>query len=147
VGEHEGGIVDASECASGRRWVGGDEESPLMHPGRDCDGCHAQEDEGPRFHVAGTVYAQVHEPDDCLGLEGVTVEITDASGRELTLLTNSAGNFYLEAEQTAVDFPISASVSRGEHTIAMTAMQTTGRCATCHTEMGANMAPGRIIVP
>jgi hypothetical protein len=148
--EDEGGQiveVSTSECASGRKWVGGDEESPLMHPGRDCDGCHADEDEGPRFHVGGTVYSQIREPDDCLGVEGVTVEITDAMMREFSLVSNEAGNFYLEVEEAQVEFPISVRAIRADRSIAMTAMQTTGRCATCHTQMGANMAPGRIIVP
>jgi hypothetical protein len=118
-----------------------------MHPGRDCDGCHAEDGEGPRLHIGGTVYAQISEPDDCLGMEGVTIEIADASGQTFSLVTNRAGNFYLEAEEATVTFPISARAIHGDRSIGMVAMQTTGRCATCHTPMGANMAPGRIIVP
>lgn len=65
-----------------------------MHPGLECIGCHQREGEGPRFDIAGTVYPTAHEPDDCNGTgSGITVVITDSTGRQLSLQTTAVGNF------------------------------------------------------
>lgn len=138
--------VPVSECASGKKWSGGNAESPLMHPGRDCDGCHRSEGEGPRFAVAGTVYSLPDEPDDCFGVEGVDVEITDATGKVWLLETNEAGNFYLSAS-AGIEAPYMARVLDGDLERVMATAQTDGQCATCHTQTGANNAPGRVLAP
>lgn len=138
--------VDPAECASGMKWTGGDSESPLMHPGGDCIGCHAS-GEGPTFAVAGTVYDSSNEPLDCFGVAGATVEITDAANQVFTLTTNDAGNFFLRARDADVAMPIHAVVKYNGNEHAMSAAQSTGACNTCHTEQGANGAPGRILIP
>jgi hypothetical protein len=46
-----------------------------------------------------------------------------------------------------VMFPYSAKVSYMGRERAMAAMQTTGDCNSCHTQGGANSAPGRILLP
>jgi len=58
-------------------------------PGEDCLGCHRE------FTAAGTVYGA----DASQGLAGVTVRIDGTRQQNVTLTTNSAGNFY-----TTVDF-------------------------------------------
>jgi len=143
--DDEGGAVADARCASGLRWAGGDSESPLMHPGADCIGCHAS-GEGPRFVVAGTVQATFDEPTDCYGVAGVTVAISDAAGETRSVLTNEAGNFFIEA-RAALVMPIQARITFDGRERLMTAAQLTGACATCHTSSGANGAPGRIVVP
>lgn len=139
--------VSSEQCNAGLRWVGGDEESTRMHPGGDCIGCHASRGEGPRYLVAGTVFEMLDEPDDCFGLEGVTVEITDAEGRTWSLPTNDAGNFFLAAQDGPVAMPYRAALVAEGVRAEMATPQSTGSCATCHTATGAQGAPGRIIAP
>ena len=113
-----------------------------MHPGQACIKCHTKK--GPKFSIAGTVYPTAHEPDDCYGLGSSTVVITDATGKVLTLKSNSAGNFY---SQTAIKMPYTAKVIVGTKERAMKDSQTNGDCNSCHTVTGAEKAPGRIMAP
>ncbi|MBS1121535.1 MAG: hypothetical protein H6Q90_3763 [Deltaproteobacteria bacterium] len=142
-GEEGGGAVASDLCVSGLRWAGGNAESPSMHPGSDCIGCHAA-GEGPRFVIAGTVHGSFTEPADCYGVPGVAVTITDATGQTLNLMTNDAGNFYSPAAMT---MPIRATLQFEGRERTMVTRQPVGSCATCHTETGTNNAPGRILAP
>jgi mono/diheme cytochrome c family protein len=134
-------------CTSGTYWTGGDEESSSMHPGAACVSCHSQRGEGPRG-IAGTVFPTAHEPDDCNGASGssgVSVVITDATGRETTLRVNGAGNFY---SRRGVAFPYTAKVISATGAVrAMATPQSDGDCNSCHSEGGTNGAPGRIVAP
>jgi hypothetical protein len=138
-----GGFGGPVVCTSGKTWTGGNRESSLMHPGVACIACHAS-GEGPRFRIAGTVYPTGHEPDDCNGASAATVEVTDAAGNVSSLPVNAAGNFFTQA---AVAFPIHVAVVAGGMRRAMAGTPPTGDCNTCHTQDGANMAPGRIALP
>lgn len=138
--------VSTSECASGRKWIGGNEESARMHPGGDCIGCHADMNEGPTFGVAGTVYADLGQATDCFGVADAVVEITDANGTQWALSTNAAGNFWLDEDENLA-LPYRAKVMIGNAEIAMATAQNDGSCASCHTASGANNAAGRIIGP
>jgi len=131
-------------CTSGKTWSG--KKGPEMNPGKACIDCHSR-DEGPRFSIAGTVYPTLHEPDLCIGADGVDgaqVTITGADGRTLTLTPNASGNFYSTA---TVALPFSAKVVYMGRERAMTATQTSGDCNGCHTQDGATGAPGRIMLP
>src|SRR5215204_5409730 len=97
---------DPSECSTGSTWNGGNEESPLMHPGGDCIGCHGS-GEGPRYSIAGTVMGAFDDPTDCEGVDGVTVRITDADGAVHEVTTNRAGNFFLTED---VPVPYTAEI-------------------------------------
>ncbi|MEZ4446807.1 MAG: hypothetical protein R3B72_47450 [Polyangiaceae bacterium] len=145
--EGEGALTDVSTdvCGSGLQWTGGDEESPLMHPGLDCIGCHADRGEGPSYEAAGTVYGAFGEADDCAGLEGVLVEITDANGTLHSATTNRAGNFFIEDASIAT--PITAKVTRAGNSLEMVDPVPSANCPTCHTSSGANGASGRIVAP
>lgn len=135
-------------CTSSTTWTGGDRESPLMHPGRACIACHAVErshdDDAPKFRVAGTVFPTGHEPDDCNGAASATVEVTDATGAVTTLPVNAAGNFFTSA---ALASPIHVAVVANGKRRAMSGSPPTGDCNSCHTQDGANLAPGRIALP
>jgi cytochrome c553 len=134
-------------CSTDSAWLEGDEESPLMHPGGDCIGCHTREGEGPRFQIAGTVMNDLKDDTDCNGIAGVTVQITDANNQVFTMTTNPAGNFFLEPTASAVALPFKAKLSyKGRERVMMTP-QSVGACASCHTTTGANGAPGRILAP
>jgi cytochrome c553 len=140
-----GGSASAGECVSGDWWTGGNSESPRMHPGMDCIACHEASNEGPRYTVAGTVHTGLDEPDDCNGVEGVTVEITDANGDVWTDDTNSAGNFFLRDGD--IVFPITARIISDDGVREMATEVETGACASCHTADGEGGAPGRVMAP
>ena len=101
--------VPQDVCVSGKRWIGGRRGSEEMYPGRDCVGCHLDND-GPQLMAGGTVYGfsqgangqavvpTLGQPQsvDCFGLEGVTVVLRGFDGEEFTTVTNRAGNFFFE---------------------------------------------------
>ena len=115
-----------------------------MHPGGACISCHATTPEAPTLALGGTVYPTAHEPDDCMGAAGATVEITDANGVVTTLPSNGSGNFLFEG---TVAFPYTARVLYQGRERRMMGSRTTGNCGSCHTETGKNGAPGRIMLP
>jgi hypothetical protein len=132
-------------CSSGSYWASATEGSSGMRPGEACISCHANSGpEAPQFAAAGTVYKTGHEPNDCNGAGAVSIVITDASNMTYTLPVNSAGNFSTSATMA---FPITAKVVSASGERAMTAPQTIGDCNSCHTQDGANGAPGRIALP
>ena len=135
--------VPTSTCASGTQWQGGHEGSGEMDPGQDCIACHAS-GEGPKYTIAGTVFKDMNEKNDCGGVAGVQVVITGADGGVVTLTTNSAGNFYTRAN---LALPYTAKLLQNGNLRVMAAAQTVGACNSCHTEQGANNAPGRIMAP
>lgn len=148
-GEGEGGgSIDRTppkNCASGSAWTSG-EEGPTMQPGGDCIACHAQ-GEGPKYDIAGTVMGASNDDLNCNGPSGVQVEITDANNQVITLTTNSAGNFFHEARNSTIAFPIKARVLKDGKVNEMSAAQGTGACNSCHGNPPTGGAPGRILAP
>jgi len=138
--------ADEFGCYSdGSRWVYGNRESPFMHPGGDCIDCHSSMREGPRYASAGSVMNYWDERLDCAGAAGIMVELTGADGTVVTASTNRAGNFWF---RSAVATPYTARVIGPDGAVReMFAPQTDLDCMHCHTEMGANGAPGRIVAP
>jgi mono/diheme cytochrome c family protein len=123
-----------------------------MHPGRSCIACHANSGgEAPTFQIAGTVYPTAQEAYDCLGVNGsaagVTVQITDAVGKVISLPVNSSGNFYYSGRAGALTLPYHAKVLAGGRERAMGAAQGTGDCNSCHSPTGQGGAPGRVMAP
>lgn len=118
-----------------------------MHPGGACIACHS-EGEGPIYTIAGTVFPAMMELTDCNGVNGsgtFSVVITAADGTVLTLPVNDVGNFYT---RSPVAMPFHAKVVNSNgHELSMTDAQSTGDCNSCHTQLGANGAPGRIMAP
>lgn len=137
-------VTTSAVCTSGTAWNGGNEGSPAMNPGLACINCHASGGEAPRFSIAGTLYPSLHEPDLCNGASAATVVITGADGQTLTMTAHAGGNFYSEL---AVATPFAAKVVFQGRERAMAAHQTSGDCNGCHTQNGANGAPGRIVLP
>lgn len=116
-------------------------ESPIMEPGEDCVSCHF--DTKLQWTVAGTVYgqplAEAHE-----GVEGARIHLTDAEGRELTLRSNSAGNFYSREE---LKFPLRVEVERDGVRVGMERDAPHGSCNLCHSLTPLDGAPGRVTAP
>jgi hypothetical protein len=139
--------VDKDVCYSGMRWVGDKRGSPEMFPGRDCVGCHIDND-GPPLAVGGTIYPYVLSPNtpglltqsgpDCFGVEGVDITITDALGEEFQLTTNRAGNFFIEGKPEDFAKPFTAAVNWLNPRTGMTqrtpmgTQPSYGGCANCH---------------
>lgn len=133
-------------CSSGDFWNGGNDGSPLMHPGMACITCHRGQagDDAPRLTIAGTVYPTLHEKNDCYGDKDVVVEVTDAAGKVVSLTSNNYGNFL---STTALAMPIRARVLFQGRVREMVGAQPSADCNSCHTEQGASGAPGRILRP
>jgi hypothetical protein len=140
-----GSAPGPSVCISGKTWTRGDRGSSSMHPGQACIACH-ESGRGPEYTIAGTLFPTGHEPDDCngFGQAGVTVTVTDASGRSVELTPNSAGNFYSRSGLTP---PYQVKVVSGSSVRAMNGSVTSGDCNSCHTKDGAQGAPGRVMTP
>jgi hypothetical protein len=147
-GQDAGGGTDANDplnfsarCTSGMTWNGVTKDQN-MRPGEACPTCHSN------FYLAGTVYPTGHEPNDCDGVDGltagVTVQVTDAAGNVITLYPNGVGNFYTSITITP---PFHAKVIQNGKERAMGVSQTNESCNSCHTQSGANGAPGRITLP
>jgi hypothetical protein len=113
---------------------GGDDNGPNMKPGENCLSHHS-------FSAAGTVFKSATSGTGD-GLAGATVSITDATGKQVSLTSNSVGNFYT---QEALAFPIAIGVSVGT-VVQKMAAATNGGCNGCHTQPPVNGAPGRIYV-
>jgi hypothetical protein len=131
-------------CTSKAMTRGG--EGPTMDPGMACISCHSR-GEGPRFAIAGTVYPTAHEPDNCNGAsgsKGIEVVITGADGKSITLTPNAVGNFSSSGQ---VATPYQAKLVYMGRERLMVAAQTSGDCNSCHTQSGANAAPGRLVLP
>lgn len=147
-------FAGGSTCSREQTWDKGNLESPYMNPGKACKTCHSQLEPfvDKRILIGGTVYATGHEPDLCFGIDGVKdpmfVEITDANQKVTQLTVNQGGNFLWDAvDKGALTFPITARVVRGDQERVMFSPQMSGDCNSCHTENGANGAPGRIVAP
>ena len=140
-------------CTSNTYWKGGDHESEDMHPGYACIDCHQHPpnggEHGPGLILAGTVYPTLYEEDDCNGVGGTTVVVTDATGRTVEATASvESGNFSIEAEDAApLVMPIRAEVRRGDQVLVMKDPVDSADCNGCHTELGADGAPGRILAP
>ncbi len=115
--------------------------SPDMDPGEDCLSCHATGDH--IWSVAGTVFDDPNGPPSA-GVESAQVLVTDAKGKQLTLNTTAAGNFYT-AEKLV--FPVQVEVQKGDYRFAMDDTPAVGSCNTCHNSPPLNGAIGRLFVP
>lgn len=138
--------VSSAACASGLKWNGGNEEHPEMNPGENCIQCHNKQD-GPAFAIAGTVFAEYAEANDCYGTDGVIIEITGADNAVHTMKSNAAGNFYWNKSAGKIALPYKAAVIKNGKRSEMDGAQEDGSCNACHTAAGIAGAPGRIVAP
>jgi hypothetical protein len=131
-------------CTSGNYYSGGrGGGGSQMHPGEACIACHTN-NEGPRFTIAGTLYATAQEPKDCLGESGASVVVTDSTGSATTLTTNGSGNFVTQAK---ISSPYTVKVLANGKERAMTMSPPSGDCNSCHGRPPTNGAPGRVMMP
>jgi hypothetical protein len=135
------GFTDDGPCSTGQWWrfAGDEEDGATMNPGHACISCHhtSGEEDAPIFAFAGTVMG---------GVPGTEVEILDGDDRVVaSTTTNAAGNFYLNNPQIPsfrVRLTYQGRVREmGTHQTAV------GDCMSCHTAVGRNGAPGRVVAP
>ncbi|MBI3203700.1 MAG: hypothetical protein HYZ29_19330 [Myxococcales bacterium] len=107
------------------------EEGEKHRAGFPCTHCHVSGGRAsPHFDLAGTVYA---DKDAARGLEGVTVRLFDASGRQQTKATNEVGTFFFEEGELELDFPLWVRIELGDEVRSMQNPIFRERsCATCH---------------
>jgi hypothetical protein len=124
-------------CSSGGTYSGGN--GAQMRPGDPCSTCH-------NFAIAGTVYQTEHETESCNGVNvsGANVVITGSDGTVTTIPVGAAGNFYSTA---SIVGPFQAKILYQGRERDMLSPQAFGSCNFCHTPVGANSAPGRIMLP
>ncbi len=136
-------LNDSPRCTSGQSYTGS--EGSTMRPGEACVACH-QARGGPGFNIGGTVYPTGHEPNDCVASSaaGAVVTVKDSKGVTASFTANGNGNFSGSASLT---FPITAVVTFNGKSRAMTTAVASGDCNSCHTQTGANGAPGRVTLP
>lgn len=134
-------------CSTDQWWIRGDRESDFMHPGDDCTACHVARREGPILRVAGTVFQNLDDETDCRGIPDAVIEIIGSDGTvAFSMTANAAGNFFSTQSLTGIA-PYTARVTYDGRTIEMRTPQTEGACNSCHTAVGVDGAPGRIVVP
>ena len=147
-------VVPKDVCYSEMRWVGDKRGSPEMFPGRDCVGCHIDND-GPPLALGGTIYPYVLQGEealtlqtgtDCYGLEGATVRVTDGEGQVFELTTNKAGNFFVEGNPDDFAKPFRVELEFEDIRPSMVTSPMYGGCGRCHnpavpTDPGFNLNP------
>jgi hypothetical protein len=118
---------------------------PLMRPGWNCNatGCHFPlgQTKPPPWSAGGTVFLD-RKSDPSEGVKGAVVTLTDEEGKEVSLTTNEAGNFYTLEKLVG---PLRVSLSYEGRTIRMPGKAPAGSCNFCHQPLGD--AQGRIFLP
>jgi hypothetical protein len=160
--------VPKDVCYTGERWVGDKRGTPEMFPGRDCVGCHIEND-GPPLAIGGTIYPYVLSGNapglvaqtgtDCLGVENVHLQVEDANGLVFDLYTNSSGNFYVEGNPDDFAKPFTARILWTDpetdlpKTSGMSYTPSYGGCANCHNPYqtahpaAEDESPDKVVIP
>lgn len=97
------------------------------NPGKECLGCHSQGGGAPAFTLGGTIYSAATGGS---AVTGATINITDAAGKTLKLVSAQNGNFWTS---TPLVFPIRVNASLCPATKPMVgAVNGNGACNNCH---------------
>ncbi|MEZ4460237.1 MAG: hypothetical protein R3E66_11030 [bacterium] len=137
--------VSADECLSTEKWTGGNSGDSQMNPGQACIQCH-RGNGGPNYKFAGTIYEDYTQKDNCFGIDGYTIELTDANGTVHTAKSNGAGNFFKSSGTIVGPYTALVRGPDGSERPMLTP-QTNTDCNTCHGATGSQGAPGRIVIP
>jgi hypothetical protein len=117
----------AVACNTVQSTAGLSDPSGHHNAGLDCQGCHGPGGGAPTFYVGGTLYNSVN---GAAPVAGATINVTDANGQKLKIVTATNGNFWTS---TAVAYPITVNASLCPNTLAMSAsVSGNGACNNCH---------------
>ncbi len=123
----------------------GEATGPLMRPGANCLRCHTSGGQAAAkvFSVGGTVYSA---PDAfaCDGVEGAVVRVKDATGQQVSMVTNQVGNFW---STVPLQPPLQMELEFEGRLRKMPVTAPTGGCALCHSWPNPVSAAGRITAP
>jgi hypothetical protein len=144
----DAGSPPTKACTSSGSWTGGLSGSDEMTPGRPCIDCHAKTPRTPQYTVAGTVFANAREPDDCNGVDGlgVAIALMSENGVEMAprIALNGVGNFFI-ARALPAQYRVKI-IAQGRESV-MQGLVNNGDCNLCHTASGASGASGRLVRP
>jgi hypothetical protein len=115
------------------------EHSPVMKPGENCMACH-DGNQAPAWTAAGTIFPDINAP-TYRGLQGITIKVTDAEGRTVTMVSNAAGNFYTAEPLTP---PLGATVESNGVVLTEQNPLSRGACNSCHTIPPLEETKGRL---
>ncbi len=103
-----------------------------MKPGEACLKCHGPggEAEDEPFSFAGTVFRDGSGAD---GSEGVSISVTDANNKTVTVTSNAVGNFFSE---DALAKPLTVTMTKGSKSSTMSTGAASGDCNDCHSAAG-----------
>lgn len=123
--------------------TGNYEEGPYHRAGTPCTWCHAPGGSAePNFDLAGTVYAHKNTTE---ALEGVVVRLFDSAGRQTTLTSNLAGNFFFDEDDLSLEFPLWVQLEyQGEVTAMQTPIRRERSCGACHRDPAGPGTVGHI---
>jgi hypothetical protein len=109
----------------------GEATGPLMRPGNNCLRCHSPGGEAAArpFSFGGTVFPRA-DSELCAGVEGVTIRVTDVTGKRISVVSNQAGNFWSAEPLTP---PLSVEAELEGRVVTMPVTTPTGGCALCHS--------------
>jgi hypothetical protein len=140
--------------------IAGQSGLPTMSPGSSCLVCHVNNGlatDRP-WSVAGTVFGSPSSGLDG-GVSGASILLTDSHGKQITLISNVAGNFYTgESFANLVDVEVQLGNQRLTMTLADggVSLATISDCNRCHQlsgspgasgPLGVAGAPGELFVP
>lgn len=119
----------------------GVEEGPTHRPGQPCLTCHGGSGPGePEWSIAGTVFA---DPRGDAPASRIAVRVSDATGAERLVQSNSAGNFYIAKKEWDPVFPLKVQLESEGRVIPMhTRVGGTGGCGSCHRDARRGGADG-----
>lgn len=100
----------ALAAALGTSCAGREDPNALRNQGEDCLSCHKAGGKAPRslFTVSGTVFRSASGEPREDGAAGVAVLLADAAGRQVTLTSNAAGNFWSKED---LRFPVRVTLT------------------------------------
>src|SRR5260370_14677779 len=93
--------------------------------GKACMPCHAGGG-APTFTAAGTLYDALTGGN---AVAGATVQLVDATGKTVSIVTSTNGNFYTS---TPLTLPVTARASGCPNNQPMISKVTDGNCNSCH---------------
>jgi hypothetical protein len=145
-------VHEAQVSALGPERAGID-QGEFHRAGQPCVVCHSTQ--GPAktvFSFAGTVFeaASGTQPGamgdpGSTGVDQAVIGVLDSTHREIRVVSNCVGNFFISPDQIDPTFPVLVAVSKGKSaTYMMSHISREGSCAECHMRKAGPDSPGQI---
>jgi hypothetical protein len=117
---------------------------PSHRPGQPCLACHDGTQDIRPFSVGGTIYMVEGGGEVAPGVE---IELIDAFGATHRVVTNCAGNFYVEPADYDPTYPVWVALEfDGDRVEMQSPIGRDGSCATCHGAEPNRRSAGPVFV-